>query len=194
MTENVHMLKNANKQCTSLVRVKEIIKMDESKAKRIIEQALQILVENDRSIIDKRVKEECITHKFAIYIEKFLNDGNLELEYDVDIEYDKNLANNKKIIEAQEQEISIRPDILVHKRHTHDFNLIAIEVKKGYSNRHDLEKIKRLLNDPYNYSFGFFISYLPDIDYFRVKFYQKRNNQELIEEIYRIEKASPNCT
>ena len=100
MTENVHMLKNANKQCTSLVRVKEIIKMDESTAKRIIEQALQILVENDRSIIDKRVKEECITHKFAIYIEKFLNDGNLELEYDVDIEYDKNLANNKKIIEA----------------------------------------------------------------------------------------------
>ena len=188
------MLKNTNKQCASLVRVKEIIKMNESTAKGIIEQALKILIENDGSIIEKQVKEESINHQFALYIEKLLNEVDLESKYVVDIEYDINLDNNKKIIEAQEQEISIRPDILIHKRHTHDFNLIAIEVKKGYSNRHDLEKIKRLLNDPYNYSFGFFISYLPDIDYFRVKFYQKRNNQELIEEIYRIEKALPSPT
>lgn len=166
--------------------------MDRNTAKRIINQALKELIEKDNSIIKLRVKEECINHKFAIYIEKFLNEvNNLETKYDVDLEYNKSLDNPKKIVNIEGRDIPIRPDILVHKRQNPDeYNLIAIEVKKDYTNNHDLAKIKGLLKD-FNYTFGFLISYLPNKSYIRVKFYQKLNSQEPLEEIYKIPKITP---
>jgi len=75
---------------------------------------------------------------------------------------------------------AIRPDIIIHKRDTND-NLIAFEIKKDYTNRHDLAKIRGLLGNPYNYTYGCLISYLPSKSYIMVKLLSLSNQIQEIE-------------
>jgi len=46
------------------------IKMDLATVKQIMESSLSRLVEKDSELIDRRVKEECINHRLAIYIDE----------------------------------------------------------------------------------------------------------------------------
>jgi len=103
----------------------------------------------------------------------------------VDLEYDKNYHNSKKIIDGDNNTKSIRPDIIVHKRENNTHNLIAFEIKKSYTSQHDLEKIKGLRRSPYNYKYGCLISYLPTKSYIRIKLL---SNQEQELDIFKIEK------
>ena len=143
--------------------------MNKDDIKTLIEISLRELVKNDLGLIHRKVKEECINHRLACYIEKFLK-NKFQIPYDVDLEYNKNYNNPKKIIIDENNNVkAIRPDIIVHERETNDSNLIAFEIKKGYTGRRDLEKIKGLFRHPYNYKFGCLISYLPTKNYIRVK-------------------------
>lgn len=157
--------------------------MDFISVKNIIESSLKKLVLNDKHLLRNKVKEECLNHKLANYIEYNVKNINLNINYDIDVEYNKNLDLVKKITNSEGEEIAIRPDILVHKRDCNSYNLIAIEAKKRYSTKHDIEKIENLLKPPYNYSFGFIISYLPKSEYMRIKYYKKSDNNNFYMEV-----------
>jgi len=153
--------------------------MDYQLVKEIINCSLKQLVFNDNHLLKNKLKEECLNHKLANYIEHNIKVENVNINYDIDIEYDKNLDLTKKIFNDEGKEIAIRPDILVHKRDSNDYNLIAIEAKKQYSTQHDIKKIMKLLKHPYNYSFGFIISYLPRKSYVRIKYFKKSDDNEI---------------
>ncbi|MBU4141458.1 hypothetical protein KKE99_01135 [Patescibacteria group bacterium] len=145
--------------------------MNKDDIKTLIERSLKKLVERDRRLIHRKVREECINHRLACYLEQFLNEeSNVLRSYEVDLEYDKNYNELKKIIiDEYNNAKAIRPDIIVHKRETNEDNLIAFEIKKGYTNKHDLKKIKGLLRSPYNYAYGCLISYLPTKRHIKIK-------------------------
>ena len=167
--------------------------MSEEKIKQIIFKSLEKLILKDNLIIVKKIKEECINHRFAIYLEdkleEFLSEQNIRELISVDLEYNKNYNNPKKLlIDGNENSKAIRPDIIVHQRDTNDNNLIVIEAKKGYPNKNDIFKIKGLLNSPYNYNLGFLVSYLPEKDYLNVKIVKKIRQFHFFD-FYRINKA-----
>lgn len=148
-------------------------KINEEAILKIIKESLISLLENDRVLIKKKVKEESINHRFACYLEKnfvrkWKRSVSVDLEYNKSYNIPKYIP--KYIIDGNTQKKSIRPDIIVHIRNSHDFNLIAFEIKKGYTDKNDLSKIKNLFKPPYKYHYGCLLSYLPDKDYMKIKF------------------------
>ncbi|MCE1160181.1 MAG: hypothetical protein LWW74_03100 [Burkholderiales bacterium] len=131
--------------------------------KEIVIKSLSKLCEDDYLLIESSVKEECINHKFAQYVESFIKqsfDG-----IDVDVEYDKYKKVDPKIMEGK----PIRPDIIAHKRQSGDLNYLAIEAKKRYSSGRDKRKIKHLVTN-LNYKLGCLVSYQPDRSYLIIQF------------------------
>lgn len=160
--------------------------MNKDDVKKLIERSLRELAEKDAGLIHRKVKEECINHRLACYLEQFLNEES-SIPYNVDLEYDKNYNDPKKIIIDENKNLkAIRPDIIIHIRETNHSNLIAFEIKKGYTNQHDLKKIKGgLLKRPYNYKYGCLISYLPTRTYIKVKLL---SNQGQNMEVFKVDK------
>ena len=132
-------------------------------------QALKMLIERDRDLIETQPKEESINHKLAQYLEATLKEKNLLGVCSVDMEYDKYKEDEKKISNGR----YIRPDIISHKRKSgNENNLIVIEAKKNYDNRKDREKVIDLVDSQdYQYSVGAAISYFPKREHVKIKFY-----------------------
>ncbi|HEY8462421.1 MAG TPA: hypothetical protein VIM29_00055 [Bacillota bacterium] len=149
--------------------------MDLATVKQIMESSLSRLVEKDSELIDRRVKEECINHRLAIYIDEnyrqFCGQRN---HCNVDLEYNKNLDREKEVYDGNGKPIRIRPDILLHKRGSNDNNLIAIETKKDCFKRHDMDKIQALLKPPFRYLYGFIILYRPLKPEMKVRFFNRK--------------------
>lgn len=148
--------------------------MDYNKVRELIEKSLKELIKKDIGLIHRKVREECINHRLACYLEQFLGEIlNISSDvphYSIDLEYNKNSNDPKKILIDEHRNVkAIRPDIIIHERENNENNLIAFEIKKGYTNSHDLEKIKGLLRNPYNYQYGCLISYLPTKKYIKVR-------------------------
>ncbi len=122
----------------------------------VVTFALGRLFREDAGILDARLKEECINHRFAVHLTRELV-GLVNEDYFVDIEYDKLISGTPKQINGD----CIRPDIIVHKRTERvQDNLFVIEAKKGYCRRKDYRKIEGLVSGELGYRCGFAISYL----------------------------------
>lgn len=148
--------------------------MDLATVKQIMELSLSRLVEKDNELIDRKVKEECINHRLAVYIDEYYRQFCGERNHcKVDLEYNKNLDNGKQVYVRTGNLIKIRPDILLHKRGSNDNNLIAIETKKDWFSRHDTEKIQALLKPPFKYCYGFIILYRPLKPEMKVRFFYR---------------------
>jgi len=169
--------------------------MNKKYCKKIIKKTIKHFIEEDSYLLENNLKEECINHRFASQLEKILTNNvyykecGIKQKYNVDIEYNKFVDLQNEISIDKEVENSkneyIRPDILVHKRGSKDYNLIAIELKKGYSTPDDRSKVKDLVDlNEFNYDFGVVLSYLPNKSHMKVKLYHKN-----IWEDYNIDKS-----
>ena len=115
--------------------------MNKEEAIELIISSLFELIKNDKYLLEWKLKEECINHKLASYINSILPYYcHEDQRYDVDIEYDKNYADLKEARMPDGTRRYIRPDIIVHNRGTNLENLIAIEVKKHYCGQRDSDK------------------------------------------------------
>ena len=121
---------------------------------------------SDIELINRKLKEECINHRLAYYLEKYK--PQQYSAYYVDLEYNKNNIDEKAVL-VQGVPKHIRPDILIHRRteDVHD-NLIAFECKKAYLNANDKAKLRGLLCNGYNYQICLGISYQPNKDIFLI--------------------------
>jgi len=146
------------------IRETEMNELQES-----IFEALKILIEVDKDLIKTQPKEECINHKLAQYLEAVLNKMNLLGTCSVDIEYNKYKEDEKKKSNGR----NIRPDIIAHERKSgNNNNLIVIEAKKNYDTTEDREKVVDLVDSrDYQYSVGAVISFFPQREYLKIKFY-----------------------
>lgn len=161
--------------------------MNFKRIERRVNSAIEILRIKDFYLLKNNVNERAITHKLAEHLQYVI--GN---ELDVDCEYNRNIdddSNSKKIhllkyklenisgfkdkkfklAEAfgdEYCELSVFPDIIVHKRGRNTENLLAIEVKKStsnISNEYDFLKLKSY-TDPtevnnLRYEYGAFIKF-----------------------------------
>lgn len=124
----------------------------------LMEFSITQLLNDDIFLILNNLKEECINHRLALYIESFLSQHPEFGKYNVDLEYNKNKGEPKFIL-LEEKFVPIRPDIIVHDRGSNECNLLAIESKKRSKRKHDSDKLEALLRQPYNYQFSCYVIY-----------------------------------
>ncbi|WAM33048.1 hypothetical protein [Caldicellulosiruptor morganii] len=166
-----------------------------------LDKAIDIFLKKESCLLKKGLHERAITHRLAVYIEWLFGQW-----FDVDCEYNGNEEHEsgRKVIEniynkynertnfnTNHNEVSVYPDIIVHRRKVNKFNLLIVEVKKiNSSNTSDIEwdiyKLKQYTsrgNGSLNYKYGVFIGF-----YVCEKFNEKplikwfTNGEELIME------------
>ena len=133
-------------------------------------KSLKELYQNENRLIERKLKQECVNHHFANYIERNMPDDDEYRYVSVDIEYDKNYENLKEMQTDEGKIIYIRPDILIHKRESEN-QIIALECDYTYLTRKTKEKLIKLKQAPYYYKFTLGISYQPQRKYFLLYYY-----------------------
>jgi hypothetical protein len=126
---------------------------DKDKIERIFIDCCHAVYQNDRFLIENNVREEAVSHRLAVYLERAF------LGFDVDCEYNKaedlpkklltepDFSCNKMLDESQQRAArqswvrsnsskngnGLRPDIIVHQRGRSAVsdNLLVAECKKG---------------------------------------------------------------
>lgn len=146
-------------------------------ANLIVRKSLELLNRYDAEIIDRKLKEECINHRFAFYLERYFrkicpNENHIS----IDLEYSKNMELDKQYNDENGIPITFRPDIIIHERNSNEFNYIAIESKKEYLTKKDKNSLEGMLRPVYAYDNVYGISYLPGKSYFRITSFQLQDN------------------
>lgn len=169
-----------------------------------IENSLRSLIEKEYWLIEKDLSEQSICHKLALYIQNEFNgcDLDIDCEYNGDITKDNerksisilktNLKELNLLKEKEENDLekeytnrAVFPDIIIHKRGSHDYNLCIIEVKKSSSNipfAYDDLKLKSYTSEDngnnLNYQIGVFVKIIVGAPpSYRLKYY--KHGQEI---------------
>jgi hypothetical protein len=108
--------------------------MEQYDVSKKIHKALEILYERDNYLLMHDANEVSISHKLACYLQYLFKD------YDVDIEFNRNLDDPK--IVHDEGDSRIIPDIIIHKRGINTNNFIVIEIKKSNNRNKNKDPIK----------------------------------------------------
>ena len=118
----------------------------------LIKKSLDELYIKDKSLIDRKVAERDIVHRFAHYFENHMC-GTAISEYNVDCEYNRNGYGIKQVNGSY-----IYPDFIVHKRGNNENNLLIIEFKTWWNsnNSADIDKIRSLMHPKliFQYKYG----------------------------------------
>jgi hypothetical protein len=150
--------------------------------KQAVLRAFSRLKRDDGSLFDCEIEEEfgydsrklhevCINHKLAIYLEKQILPiiSGADQKYFVDIEFNREGINKKKIIVCNGEELVVRPDIIIHNRKSGEQkkNFLIVECKKNGAKLAEIDddrkKIRAFMeNDKYKYSFGLQVVYGKD--------------------------------
>ena len=147
----------------------------------ILKEAINMLYRNDQSLIDREGMEQACVARIYFYLQTLIN-LDIELkEYNLDCEYNKNGIHSKNCIDIITGEnFATRPDIILHKRLSNQFNKVIIEFKGWWNNESDsdVRKLKAFTNpvDTYQYELGIFVKLnrnTPNYRYFK-------NAQEII--------------
>lgn len=122
---------------------------------QLVEEALNELYKKDHYLLEQEVHERSIVFKFAHYLQILLDEDEEFLEYDLDVEYNRN-GNSPKIIPGRRN--GAEPDVIIHKRGSNMHNLLMIEFKTHWNSetKDDLKKLKEFTRNSgiYKYSLG----------------------------------------
>lgn len=110
--------------------------MMQNQLEAILQQSLNDFEGEDGYLLEARVQEQCVAHKFAEHIGKNLRNCSdaVASKLSVDCEYNRIGLDKKKVVPEQFQseakkEKTVRPDVVVHERGSQRKNLLAIEIK-----------------------------------------------------------------
>lgn len=165
------MLDLGNKQ----VNGKHIMTLIE--AKELIPTGLSIFSQNDFFLITENVSERAIAHKIGEYLQTIFPYYHVDCEYNRNNEHesrskrlnilkDRYEAVKNKEIAGESIDISVYPDIIIHRRGTNNHNLIVIEIKKTTNTDDealdfDIEKLRSFTDQSdrnnLKYQFGVFL-------------------------------------
>jgi len=129
--------------------------------------AIVALYRYDGYLLVNDVNERSITHKLAEYLQQEFPNWNVDCEYNrlngntkklraVFDKYKKHFLTDEKRIFEDRVARTVYPDIIIHKRGSHE-NLVVIEVKKsgGGPLKPDVKKLKAFTDDAeYKYFIG----------------------------------------
>ncbi len=143
----------------------------------LITRAVETLWRRDSELIKREVHEECINHRFAIYLEKEFQNIMMKEGLSLDIEYNKNGINPKTYGSKDKK---FRPDIIIHERNSNSNNYVVIEAKKNRLSKSDKEKLINCKLEPYNYKVALGIEYGVGKDYFNLYIYESNGSNQKI--------------
>lgn len=152
----------------------------------MVKGAVVDFLEEEPNLLTLGAHEQSLSHRIAVYLERRINNSDLH----VDCEYNKNLGEPKlleidgldsaqrrlcgchvcaNLADEIERERAFRPDIIVHRRHSNEYNTIAIEIKRGKFCPFDEAKLKALTGKrlDYNYALGVFVYFISSQPQFR---------------------------
>jgi len=119
--------------------------MTHEQIEAVLNAALDKFFERDEHLLAADTSERSMSHRIAVYL------GEQVHGYDVDCEYNRDGINPKelcldveKVSSADDEAVTVFPDIIVHRRGNNDHNLLVIEMKKAAALRgrdHDLNKL-----------------------------------------------------
>ena len=129
--------------------------------KKKVAIGLNLLFAKDSFLLQNVVHERSTAHKFAEYLQILFPDWNVDFEYNKDI--DENGADSKREpgIRSDSHTDRIVPDIIIHKRGTHE-HLLVIEIKKvGGKEILDIKKLIEFTSPSgkHKYILGLFIEF-----------------------------------
>lgn len=125
--------------------------MEDTRIKELFLRALNDLIRKDIWLLQHNLNERCITHKLGEYLQPIFLNYNVDCEYNGDVEREGLL---KRICILQEnvnqnvenvRDVSVFPDIIIHRRGFNQNNLCIVEVKKsagGGDLEFDRDKLK----------------------------------------------------
>lgn len=154
-----------------------LINSKEMETVELIKRALETLWKRDCELIKREVHEECINHRFAIYLEKEFEDIMMREQLSLDIEYNKN-GRNPKTYGSEDKKF--RPDIIIHERNSNRNNYVIIEAKKSKLSKNDKEKLISCKRAPYNYDVALGIEYGVGKDHFNLYIYEGNGSNQKI--------------
>jgi len=112
--------------------------------KKLLQDAIDMLVERDMHLLRVDANERTITNQLACYLKVLIP------EYDVDCEYNRNYDTVKTLESHGFTGSNIAPDIIVHRRGTNT-NILVIEAKNNNASQNDKEddrnKLRALVSD-----------------------------------------------
>jgi hypothetical protein len=132
-----------------------------------LERACQRLLDLDAELFRFDVNERTITQRLSLYLQSEFPD------YAVDCEYNRNMDETKRLpvpvttIQSNDiKGVTVFPDIVVHRRGSHESNLLALEAKKnapdGAVAEHDAKKLCGFTTQTagdFGYSWGVFVNF-----------------------------------
>lgn len=124
---------------------------DNDALKELVYESLQELYANDRELITRKVYETATAHRLGVYMEQFWLSNGYDKRH-VDIEYDKNMGNGKRLVPGEGGK---RPDIIIHRRQSNDQNTLIVEMKKKKLSpiRDDENKLKGATDPRHGFHF-----------------------------------------
>lgn len=118
-------------------------------------RSVEEFVAQESDLLRLDVHEQALTHKLAEYVQRQFPGWNVDCEYNRRAQAIKRIR--RATPEGGEDEIEIKPDIIVHKREKRE-NLLLIEAKKSTNKelKNDEDKLEGLTdkNGEYGYDFG----------------------------------------
>jgi len=151
--------------------------MDDDRIIELFNRGLEKLLDVDKWLLTHNLNEPCISHRIAMHLTQRFNEYDVDCEYNGDIdrgggrkrihyikEHLDQLINGTPITGEEIREVSVFPDIIIHKRGSNENNLCIIEVKKS-TNTNDFNfdriKLQAYTSEHYgnnlNYQIGFFV-------------------------------------
>lgn len=118
--------------------------MDKQTIERKLFSALTTLYKKDIHLLKENLNERSITHKLAVYLQRQFRGYDVDCEYNGNVEsaasgYRKTIPDElcprlkeyKRRSPDETKDLSVFPDIIIHKRGENRKNLLIIEVKKA---------------------------------------------------------------
>lgn len=127
-----------------------------------LQEAVNLVYAEERMLLsylgdEMKGLEQAFVFRTGIYLQKILS-NSIYSNFDLDSEYNKALGVKKTTDRFPK---GIRPDLLLHKRQSHDSNLLAVEFKGNWKTKvhRDFEKLVELTspNGPFRYQLGVFV-------------------------------------
>jgi len=140
---------------------------------RMVNETLNTLYDKDEYLIkhepvdlshgkDGHVSERSIVARFAIYFQNLLYRHNGLMDYNLDVEYNRNLSKPKCLPNTKWKGNGAYPDLLIHKRGRNDGNILIVEFKTHWNKclsdvNDDIIKLQAFMEAPYFYMNALFI-------------------------------------
>ncbi len=143
---------------------------EKQNVQKLINKAFVTLMENDKYLLQNDVNERSLTHRLAIYLERYFAVYFSEYHnYSVDCEYNRKGSIPKELfclIDTVKTDDTkgktVYPDIIIHQRGDSPcVNLIVIEAKKNDNldsnlEAHDLKKLQEYQKE-LKYRYAYFV-------------------------------------